>query len=86
MVIQDRHDYLKEGYKQLSNLKFYLKLNKDLTAEFKEKIDKLTRELFDSKQITEKTLLFMLEGGNHTPIFYMLPKIHKDKTCPPEDQ
>ena len=33
VLVQDRSEYLKEGYKQLSNPKFYKKVDKDLTPD-----------------------------------------------------
>ena len=39
--------------------------------------------MFAEKEISEKTFLFLIKGGKRQGIFYMLPKIHKNKFPPP---
>ena len=35
--------------------------------------------MFSQKEITEKMFKFLTRGGHRTSVFYMLPKIHKNK-------
>ena len=39
--------------------------------------------MFAEKEISEKTFLFLIKGGKRRSIFYILPKIHKNKFPPP---
>ena len=39
--------------------------------------------MFAENEISEKTFLFLINGGKRRSIFYMLPKIHKNKFPPP---
>ena len=83
VVIMNREDYLKEAHRQLNDKKYYMKLDKDLTKTYCDKIEKVVTELYEAKQIMEKTYKYLIDGGNRTPIFYMLPKVHKSKINPP---
>ena len=83
VIIMDRSMYLHEGKKQLNNKDFYLKIPKDLTLTFKHKVDLLNTEMHENNQISDKTFAYLLEGGNRTSIFYMLPKVHKNQKEPP---
>ena len=42
--------------------------------------------MFAEKEISEKAFLFLIKGGKRRSIFYMLPKIHKNKIPPPSRQ
>ena len=83
VVIQNVDDYIKEGLRQLGDEKFYRKLDYDPTEEFRNKIHKELECMFAEKEISEKTVLFLIKGGKRRSIFYMLPKIHKNKVPPP---
>ncbi len=39
--------------------------------------------MFDRKEISKKTKEYLLSDGLRTPLFYMLPKIHKNLQNPP---
>ena len=45
----------------------------------REMVQELIPNLFLSKEISEKTFKFLSKGVHRTSIFYMLPKIHKNK-------
>ena len=77
VVIQNREDYIQEGLNQLNDSKFYLRVESDLSPKFKKKIDSFVQSMLDNNEIDEKTFHFLTSGGNRTPIFYILPKIHK---------
>ena len=49
----------------------------------KDGVDKFINEMHDHNQISDKMRAYLLDGGRQIPIFYMLPKIHKDWEKPP---
>ena len=53
-----------------------------MTEELRNKIHKELEWTFADKEISEKTFLFLIKGGKRCSIFYMLPKIHKNKFPP----
>ena len=77
VVVQNRPDHIQECLRQLSDKRFYLKLDKDLTPKFRLKVCKLIESMHAAGEIDDQTLKYLLTGGNRTPIFYILPKIHK---------
>ena len=83
VVIQNVDDYIKEGLKQLGDEKFYEKLDYDPTEEFRNKINKELECMFAVKELPENIFLFLIKGGKRHSIFYMLPKMHKNKFPPP---
>ena len=83
VVIQNRTDYIKEGLRQLGKYQFYRKVIMNLTSEHRKRVQSLIDDLFAKKEISEKMFLFLSRGGNRTSVFYMLPKIHKNKTPVP---
>ena len=83
VAIQNVDDYVQEGLRQLGDEKFYKKLDYDPTEEFRNKIHTELERMFAKKEISEKTFLFLVKGGKRRSIFYMLPKIHKNKIPPP---
>lgn len=81
IVIQDREQYLWEGYRQLRDTKYYKQLKELIYTETIPMVDKILRTLTDKKFINNKQFIYL--KGNPEPrarIFYMLPKIHKEPT------
>ena len=79
VVIMDREQYLWEGYRQLHDQKYYLKLDKPIYTETKPMIEKIIKTLQDKKFINSKQKQYLLGGPEpRARRFYMLPKIHKD--------
>ena len=79
VVILDREQYLWEGYRQLNDKHYYLKLIKPIYTDTKPMIEKIVQTLQDKKFINAKQKQYLL--GDPEPrarLFYMLPKIHKD--------
>ena len=83
IVVMNKHDYKKEVYRQLNCEKFYRKLDSDTSMLYKEKVRTIIQKMKDLDQISDKTYKYLLEGGNRTSIFYILPKIHKSYQNPP---
>lgn len=79
VVILDREQYLEEGYRQLNDKTYYLKLKKPIYHETIPMVEKIINNLHQKKFINIKQRNYLL--GSAEPrrrLFYMLPKIHKD--------
>ena len=83
IVIQNRIDYIKEGEQQLSDGKFYLKLQDDPTADHNVKIKKQLDLMVQRGEITKKVRDYLYLDTPKTPELYLLPKIHTSQTPPP---
>ena len=83
VVIMNTTDYLEEGYSQLSNEKFYRKVDYDLTNEHNEKVGSIVRSMFHKNEISLETAEFLVHEQPRTAQFYLLPKIHKRLNKPP---
>ena len=80
IVILDRNDYIKEAERQLSNTKFYRKIDSPIFDATAKMISNWTLNMFRQKRITKETVDRLLcNNRNPRPrIFYLLPKIHKE--------
>ena len=78
VVIMDREDYISEGYRQLFDKKYYVKLEKPIYKETVPMIEKIVTALYNKKFINNKQKTYLL-GSKEPRIrrFYTLPKIHK---------
>lgn len=79
IVILDREQYLWEGYRQLNDTKYYVKLDKPIYLDTIPLVNKIIKSLHDKRFINTKQKHYLM--GDSTPrarLFYMLPKIHKD--------
>ena len=80
VCVMSRKDYISEGLRQLCDRKSYLKLEHDTTDHTASMASELVCEMFAAKEI-DKALANYLDpetsGETKTPVFYMLPKIHK---------
>lgn len=79
VVICSREQYLWEGYRQLNDKKYYLKLKKPIYLDTIPMIQKIAQTLYEKKYINAKQRSYLI--GKSEPRarrFYMLPKIHKD--------
>ena len=79
LTILTADSYLAEAYRQLSDTKYYRETSHDHTAETASEIATFLTHLYNEKLITRDTLDF-LEPNNEvrTPVFYTLPKLHKE--------
>lgn len=81
IVIMDREQYIWEGLRQLNNSDHYQKLQKPIYLHTIPLIKNILDNLVQEGYINPKQRQYLL--GNTTPRsrrFYLLPKIHKDKT------
>ena len=75
VVIMNRDDYIAEVERQLNDTKFYEKLDENPQEQFQKDIDEVLKNI----QISESTRENISPSGNgRIPIFYVLPKIHKN--------
>ena len=79
VVIQNKDDYISEGYRQLSDNNFYIEVQNDLTPVHNSHVQQLIQSLLDSEEITPKCADYLHIENPRTPQLYLLPKIHKNK-------
>lgn len=77
LVILDKADYLKEGFRQLKDKKFYMELAQDPTKEFEAEINRVLTSLHKNGKISADMLRAMQPFQPAPGRFYLLPKIHK---------
>ena len=77
VVVMNTADYLREGYRQLSDTKFYIKLEHDPTEEVAEKVTKTLTQMKQKGLISNKNFEHLNPVNCTEGRFYMLPKIHK---------
>ncbi|XP_013855711.1 uncharacterized protein LOC106511508, partial [Austrofundulus limnaeus] len=78
VIIMDKEQYLYEGYRQLNDTNYYLKLTKPLYIETVPMVKKIVYNLYHKKFINAKQRNYLI--GSSEPrarLFYLLPKIHK---------
>ena len=81
ICVMSRQDYINEGLRQLHDRKSYLRLDYDMTTDTANMVSELVCEMFDAKEI-DKALADYLDPETSfetkTPVFFMLPKVHKN--------
>ena len=81
VVILDKIDYVKEGYRQLKNEKHYKKIENFLYPETSRKVSEILLSLKNRGDIDEKQFDFLKPPPQIRPRrLYFLPKIHKPKS------
>jgi hypothetical protein len=83
VLVQDRADYLKEGYRQLSNSKFYKKVDYDLTKDHVQEINYFIDQMLTDGEIDISVYNYLVSKECRTANLYLLPKIHKGVIPPP---
>ena len=76
-VIQNRCDYITEGERQLSDEKFYMKMEEDLTDKHNAMITQQLEAMRLRGEITDRVKAYLTVDNPRTPELYLLPKIHK---------
>ena len=76
-VVVDVQDYIKEANKQLDDENFYMKLDSNPTSNHLELVNKAIDSLKQAGHISEKLAEGLSLKEARTPLFYLLPKIHK---------
>ncbi len=81
IVILNRTDYIAEACRQLNDDQ-YRKLKNNPTAELQKVIGDVTSPALEQYWITKHEFEYLNKQPAVTPVFYMLPKIHKSLTNP----
>ena len=77
VVLLDREKYEKEGYRQLSDDRFYKKLKSDPTNKNNTLIENTLNDAVSSGHISKELKKVLLNNYPEAGRFYTLPKIHK---------
>ena len=83
VVVQNRCDYISEGLRQLNDPSFYQEKQINLTAAHNDKVRTKVTEMLTRGEISQKTADYLVLQCPRTAKFYLLPKIHTNKTPPP---
>ena len=86
VVIMDKDAYINEANRQLQNIKYYKKLNEPIYPSNAIKINKILDNLLQYRKIDKKEYDY-LRADSETArprLFYLLPKIHKNRDSWPQ--
>ncbi|XP_068759726.1 uncharacterized protein [Montipora capricornis] len=76
-VILNTNDYISEAIRQLNNEEYYKKVEKDLTSAHEQLINQCIDKLINNRDLDKRTGQLLRPTNSRTPVFYLLPKIHK---------
>ena len=79
IVIMNRLDYLREGYRQLSDEGSYKELDHDVTDEYRGDIQNEIEDMYQSGEIEQTVRNYLMDAKCRPSRVYFLPKIHKKK-------
>ena len=82
----NRVDYLREGFKQLSDVKYYTRLDNEPTLDFHKEVKNYVQDMWQNTEIDDSVQSYLLHDTKRTPQLYLLPKIHKGIIPPPGRQ
>ena len=83
LVILNKIDYVSECTRQLQDTNFYCPLPGDPTISFKTTISEILGRFSHSGEITDKEFDFLSVQHPRIPVFYTIPKVHKNPAHPP---
>ncbi|KAM4031683.1 uncharacterized protein ACNLHF_019104 isoform 1-T2 [Anomaloglossus baeobatrachus] len=83
IVILDKTYYLSEIYRQLRDNSTYLPVPRDPTPQIRERIRDTVDYHLSQGTIDKKLAEYLIKSNPVTPVFYVLPKIHKNLQQPP---
>ncbi|CAJ0968585.1 unnamed protein product [Ranitomeya imitator] len=83
IVIMNKHHYVTEIRRQLSDTNTYRKLQGDPTYSIQRKISTVIDKYMSLGTIDSKTKTYLTNHHPVTPVLYILPKIHKNLQNPP---
>ena len=76
-IILNTGDYITEAMRQLSNEEYYKRVEEDLTSQHEQLINQLISDLINDGDLDMDTGQLLRPANSRTPIFYMLPNVHK---------
>ena len=71
VVILNREDYLAEGYKQLSDEKFYKKQDSDLTEKHRKEVQNFILDLYNDGEIDNTVTTYLTDTECRTSRLYL---------------
>ena len=74
----DKMTYLQETERQLSDCRFYEKLDSDPTLDFTQKIKRALEDVHVRGHIDDNVMEYLTPEDPKPGRFYLLPKIHKE--------
>ena len=77
-IILDSKDYLEEGVRQLSDEKYYEKLDHKPAKEHGGIVRTTIDRLVEEEEISEETAKKLYPSNFRTLLFYLLSKVHKE--------
>nr|XP_054760807.1 uncharacterized protein LOC129267083 [Lytechinus pictus] len=77
VVVWRRELYISESQRQLNNTEFYQGVGKDLTDEHQKKVKDTIDDLVENEALPPSARN-LCQWNPHSPVFYLLPKIHKE--------
>ena len=77
IVLMNKEDYIQEGLRQLSDPNFYREIPRDHTNKNTTEIHKFLLSMKTKKLLPDAHVNFIMPRNCRTPLFYLLPKIHK---------
>lgn len=84
-IVIDRDCYIKEAYRQLNNISYYKLLDHPIYTDTAVRITAILQEMLHHNYITEKQFVFLQpKATDRVRKFYLLPKVHKDRTKWPQ--
>ena len=83
VVLQDRRDYINEGFRQLNDPNYYEPQPTDLTPIHMDAISAIANRMTTDGELSKHCQSYLLGFKPRTARFYMLPKLHKNKLPPP---
>ena len=78
VTVMNTLDYIREGYRQLSNSNYYIELDTDPTPTFNQLVQTLIDQMLREDFIDDRVHRSLTNKDPKTPNFYLLPKIHKN--------
>ena len=79
IVVMNKGDYINEGLRQLSDNRYYIETEGDLSKKHHNEVQKLLNRFESSGDIDKELLKCLKTNEVKTASFYLLPKIHKVK-------
>lgn len=79
VVVMHSGQYLREGYRQLRDKKYYSQLTKPMDLDAFTQITQICQKWYEKKLINAKQQNYLIGDSEPRPRrLYLLPKIHKD--------